>query len=103
MSAKPAATADFLFEIGCEEIPAGMIARAASELQVILEKYLVTENLLDGGKLEAFGAPRRLVACAPSLRLRQPDVEREVTGPPKSVAYDPVGRPTKAAESFAAR
>jgi len=31
--------ADLLFEIGCEEIPAGMIARAASELQVILEKY----------------------------------------------------------------
>ena len=103
MSAKSAATADLLFEIGCEEIPAGMIARAASELQVILEKYLGSENLLDGGKIEAFGAPRRLVACALALRLRQPDVVREVTGPPKSVAYDPVGRPTKAAESFASR
>ena len=95
--------ADLLFEIGCEEIPAGMIARAASELQVILEKYLTSSNLLEGAPVEAFGAPRRLVAIAPAVRLRQPDLAREVTGPPKSVAYDAVGRPTRAAESFAAK
>ncbi len=97
------AQADFLLEIGCEEIPAAMIPRAAEELQVTLQKYLTTENLLDGHGLEAFGAPRRLVVLAPTLHLRQPDVSREVTGPPKSVAYDNVGRPTKAAESFAAK
>jgi len=97
------AQADFLLEIGCEEIPAAMIARAAKELQVTLEKYLTTENLLRGGSIEAFGAPRRLVAMARSVRLRQPDATREVTGPPKSVAYDSAGRPTKAAESFAAK
>jgi len=97
------ARADFLLEIGCEEIPAGMIAKAAEELQVTLQKYLTTENLLDGRGLEAFGAPRRLVVLAPALRLRQPDVTREVTGPPRAVAYDNVGRPTKAAESFAAK
>jgi len=97
------ATADFLLEIGCEEIPAGMIARAADELQVILEKYLTSESLLHRMRVETFGAPRRLVACARGLRLRQPDLAREVTGPPKSVAYDNVGRPTKAAESFAAK
>jgi len=95
--------ADFLLEIGCEEIPAAMIAHAAEELQVTLEKYLTTENLLEGAKIEAFGAPRRLVAMAPVVRLRQPDASREFTGPPKSVAYDAAGRPTKAAESFAAR
>ncbi len=33
--------------------------------------------------------------------MRQPDQVREITGPPKSVAYDDVGRPTRAAESFA--
>ena len=97
------AQADFLLEIGCEEIPAGMIARAAEELKVTLEKYLTTANLLEENSLEAFGAPRRLVALSRTVRLRQPDQEREVTGPPKSVAYDAVGRPTKAAESFAAK
>ncbi|MBI3670236.1 MAG: glycine--tRNA ligase subunit beta [Acidobacteria bacterium] len=102
---KPAADkrADFLLEVGCEEIPAGMIARAAEELQVTLEKYLASENLLEGGAIEAFGAPRRLVVMARAIRLRQPDASQEITGPPKSVAFDAVGRATKAAESFAAK
>jgi glycyl-tRNA synthetase beta chain len=94
---------EFLLEIGCEEIPAGMIAHAAQELQVILEKYLTSANLLDRAKIETFGAPRRLVAMASGLRTVQADVTREVTGPPKSVAYDSVGQPTRAAESFAAK
>src|SRR5579864_2457061 len=37
--------AEFFLEIGCEEIPAGMIANAANELQVVLKKYLVLERL----------------------------------------------------------
>ena len=37
---------DFLFEIGCEEIPAGMIAKAAQELQALLAKYLSEGGLV---------------------------------------------------------
>jgi glycyl-tRNA synthetase beta chain len=96
-------SADFLFEIGCEEIPAGMIPRACGELKVTLEKYLSSAGVLDNHAVEVFGAPRRLVATCKSIRLRQPDTEREVTGPPKSIAYDNVGQPTRAAESFAAK
>src|ERR1700680_344080 len=92
---------DFLFEIGCEEIPAGVIARAAAELKQILEKYLVSERLLNEGAIESFGAARRFVACSRAVRLRQEDVTREVMGPPKSVAFDNVGQPTRAAQSFA--
>jgi glycyl-tRNA synthetase beta chain len=95
--------AEFLLEIGCEEIPAGMIAGAANEIKVLLDKYLSAENLLDGTAVEAFGAPRRLVATCPRLRVKQEDVSREVTGPPKSVAFDAEGRPTRAAESFAGK
>src|SRR5437879_6300330 len=80
-----------------------MIARAASELQVIPEKYLTSSHLLEGAPVEAFGAPRRLVAIAPAVRLRQPDLAREVTGPPKSVAYDAVGRRTTVSECVAPR
>jgi glycyl-tRNA synthetase beta chain len=94
-------TADFLFEIGCEEIPAGMLPGAMKELQVILEKYLTTYNLKQDSPIEVFGAPRRLVAACAHVRLKQPDETREVTGPPKSVAFDASGRPTRAAESFA--
>ena len=38
---------------------------------------------------------------ARGIRLRQEDVVREVMGPPKAIAYDSVGEPTRAAMSFA--
>jgi len=99
------ATGDFLLEIGCEEIPAGMIAKAAQELKVILEKHLVTHALISESaspsSVEAFGAPRRLAAIARDVLLKQLDETREITGPPKAIAYDNVGEPTRAAMSFA--
>jgi len=98
-------TGDLLFEIGCEEIPAGMIARAAAELKAILTKHLSAADLVDEPTveetIEAFGAPRRLAVIASGMRLRQMDSTREVTGPPKSVAFDNLGEPTRAAMSFA--
>jgi glycyl-tRNA synthetase beta chain len=98
-------TADFLLEIGCEEIPAGMIAKASQELKAILEKHLAANGLLVGSeaadRVQAFGAPRRLAAIARAVLLKQADETREVTGPPKSVAYDNFGEPTRAAMSFA--
>ena len=94
-------TADFLFEIGAEEIPAGMLPGAIQEIKVILEKYLATNNLRLDAPVESLGAPRRIVAFCSKIRLRQPDETRELTGPPKSVAYDAAGKPTRAAESFA--
>jgi glycyl-tRNA synthetase beta chain len=92
---------EFLFELGCEEIPAGMLPGAISELKVILEKYLTAHNLTQGSPVEVYGAPRRLAASCANLRLKQPDETKEITGPPKSVSYDPSGKPTRAAESFA--
>jgi glycyl-tRNA synthetase beta chain len=98
---------DFLFEIGCEEIPAGMIRKAAGELKVILERHLLTHRLLEenppAASLETFGAARRLTAVVRNVRLRQQETRREVTGPPKSVAFDSLGEPTRAAESFASK
>ena len=95
--------AEFLLEVGCEEIPAGMIPTAATDLKAILNKYLESENLLDGASVETFGAARRLVATCSALRVRQDDVTREVLGPPKSVAFDAAGQATRAAESFASK
>ena len=92
---------ELLFEIGAEEIPAGMLPRAVGELKAILEKHLAAENLMEGVTLETFGGPRRLAAVARGIIAKQADVESEVTGPPKSVAYDNVGAPTRAAVSFA--
>jgi glycyl-tRNA synthetase beta chain len=92
---------EMLFEVGCEEIPAGMLPRAEAELKAGLEKQLTAENLMDGVTVESFCTPRRLTLWARGLPVRQTDVVSEVTGPPKSVAYDAVGAPTRAAVSFA--
>jgi len=93
--------AEFLLEIGCEEIPAGMIAKAASDLKQILETQLAAHRLAQKGSVETFGAPRRLIAIARGIILKQDDITQEILGPPKSVAYDAVGAPTRAAQSFA--
>ena len=92
---------ELLFEVGCEEIPAGMLPRATEDLKAGLEKQLAVESLAAGVVVEAFSTPRRLVLWARGLPARQADVVNEVMGPPKSVAYDPVGAPTRAAVSFA--
>lgn len=97
-------TGELLLEVGCEEIPAGMIERAARELKALLAKHLTTARLVDEStvevSIETFGAPRRLVAIAKNVRLKQEDMTREIVGPPKAIAYDPQGKPTRAALSF---
>jgi glycyl-tRNA synthetase beta chain len=92
---------ELLFEVGCEEIPAGMLPKAEEELRINIEKLLSAESLSEGVTVETFSAPRRLTAWVRGVLAKQPDVEAEVTGPPKSVAYDSVGAPTRAALSFA--
>jgi len=99
--AAPEKKMDLLFEIGCEEIPAGMLPRAEEELKVNLEKLLTAENLIQGIAVETFSGPRRLTVHATGFPAKQADVVNEVTGPPKSVGYDQIGEPTRAAVSFA--
>jgi len=89
------------FEIGCEEIPAGMLARAEEELRTNITKLLTAESLIDGVTVETFSGPRRLTAWVRGLIAKQADLINEVTGPPKLVAYDHEGFPTRAALSFA--
>ena len=92
---------ELLFEIGSEEIPAGMLPKAEAELKEYLGKMLTAESLTEGVSVETFSGPRRLTAWVQGLPHKQADVVNEVTGPPKSVAYDSVGEPTRAAVSFA--
>ena len=62
---------ELLFEIGCEEIPAGMLPKAESELKEYLGKLLSAESLADGVTVETFSGPRRLTACARGLLSKQ--------------------------------
>ena len=93
-------TADLLFEIGTEEIPASYISPALDQLQNMAKETLMEQNL-SFGELRVMGTPRRLALSVSNLETLQPDQSVEVTGPPKKAAYDAEGNPTKAAVGFA--
>lgn len=94
--------ADLLFEIGCEEIPAKMLARALVELPALVETRLSTARLAHGG-VRVVGTPRRLAVIVKQLADRQPDLDEEVVGPPVGAAFAPDGTVTKAGQGFAAK
>jgi len=93
---------DFLLEIGCEEIPAGMIDAASQELRERVAALLNRERLSSSGNLSSFDTPRRLAVLAPGIAAAQDDVTEQLTGPSATVAYKD-GQPTPAAHAFAKR
>ena len=93
--------ADFLFEIGLEEIPARMIAGAQAELMQRVVKMLERERLVrSGAETKSFATPRRLAILVKDVVERQEDVAEELVGPSVKVAYKD-GAPTPAAVAFA--
>ena len=93
--------ADFLFEIGLEEVPARMVAGAQAELQQRVVKMLERERLVRSGvDAKSFGTPRRLAVLVKDVAARQEDVTEELTGPSVKVAYKD-GVATPAAVAFA--
>jgi glycyl-tRNA synthetase beta chain len=92
---------EFILEIGTEEIPSRFISPALDKMKVLFTALLASGRVESRGELKAFGTPRRLVLYAPDLDERQADVSKEVVGPPKKVAFDAEGKPTKAALVFA--
>ena len=93
-------TADLLFEIGTEEIPAGYVPLALDQLSKIASDSL-TENRIPFGDIQTFGTPRRITLAIKDIKTLQESQETEIIGPPKSIAYDENGEPTKAAIGFA--
>jgi glycyl-tRNA synthetase beta chain len=88
-----------LLEIGTEEIPSGFIPRAFEGMQEILHKEMEARRV-GSEEMRVMGTPRRLAFCA-ELEDRQLPLETQRIGPPKSVAFDAQGKPTKAALGFA--
>ena len=94
------APVDFLLEIGTEEIPAGYISPALDQLQAVAAQSLENARL-PFEDIRTLATPRRLTLWIKGLATLQPDQVTEVVGPPKRVAYDADGNPTKAALGFA--
>ncbi|HDG97602.1 MAG TPA: glycine--tRNA ligase subunit beta, partial [Desulfobacterales bacterium] len=95
--------AELLFEIGTEEIPSGYLNNALEDFKNLALNKFKELRLRVEGELKTFGTPRRLVLIAENISDKQEDIEEEVTGPPRSVAFSPEGEPTKAAVGFAQR
>ena len=93
--------ADFLLELGLEEIPARMIAGAEAELGRRVTDLLTRERLLESGaKVTTYSTPRRLAVLAEGVLAAQADTEEQLTGPSWKVAFKD-GAPTTAAQAFA--
>jgi glycyl-tRNA synthetase beta chain len=93
--------ADFLFEVGLEEVPARMIAGAQAELQQRVVKMLERERLVrSGAEAKSFATPRRLAVWVKDVAERQEDIAEELVGPSVKIAYKD-GVATPAAVAFA--
>jgi glycyl-tRNA synthetase beta chain len=91
---------ELILEIGTEEIPAGLLQQAVKDLSNIAEREF-KDNLLIYKDIKTFGTPRRLTLRVTGLWDKQSDNVAETLGPPKRIAYDESGAPTKAAIGFA--
>src|ERR1019366_5023796 len=111
--------AEFLFEIGLEEVPARMIAGAEAELQRRVVAMLERERLVSAAEREqphdslasgsvimghprvrSFSTPRRLAVWVGGVATKQQDATEEMLGPAVKIAYKD-GVPTAAAAAFA--
>ena len=90
---------DFLLEIGTEEIPAGFIDPALSQLKEKTGQLLV-EQRLDFDDITTMATPRRFVLFIKGLVLKQQKASETKWGPPESAAFDNKGKPTKVYKGF---
>ncbi len=91
---------EFLLEIGTEEIPARFIPPVLEEMTAAFRRKLAQERI-EVGEIVTWGTPRRLTLVAREVAEVQAQITQEVVGPPKAVAYDAAGQPTKALAGFA--
>ncbi len=93
-------TSELLFEIGTEEIPASYMPPVLEQLRETASDSL-SEHRIPFGEIQTFGTPRRITLAIKDINRLQESQETEVVGPPKTIAYDANGEPTKAAIGFA--
>jgi glycyl-tRNA synthetase beta chain len=91
---------ELLLEIGTEEIPARFLPPVLDEMAGSFRK-LMEQHLIGMGEIFTLGTPRRLALVARDVAEIQGEFIHRVMGPPRAVAYDADGKPTKALIGFA--
>ena len=89
-----AATADFLVEIGTEELPPKALLRLEAAFAEACVQGIDKAGL-NHGATKSFATPRRLALLVQELQLEQPARKIEKRGPPVKVAFDDDGKPKR--------
>jgi glycyl-tRNA synthetase beta chain len=92
--------ADFLVELGTEELP----PKALPTLEAALRDGLLSRidaAGLEHGAVQSFSTPRRLAVRIQDLALQARDQQVQRRGPPVSAAIDASGQTTRAGQAFA--
>ncbi|BCA96177.1 glycine--tRNA ligase beta subunit [Legionella antarctica] len=91
---------DFIFELGCEELPSGAVWPLANEFANLLLAAL-DKAQLHYGEVKRFATPRRLAIVIQDLQTEQKSQAVTRRGPAVVAAYDQEGKPTPALLGFA--
>ena len=92
--------ADFLVEIGTEELPPKALRSLMTAFAENLAKA-IDEARLEHGAVHAYASPRRLAVLVEKLGLQQDDRTVQQQGPAVKIAFGDDGKPTPAATAFA--
>ena len=91
---------DLILEIGTEEIPAAFLPRALKDMGEMIQKEFLARRIRYG-KVNTMATPRRLCLYVANVSEKQDDQIVVKLGPAKSVSFDDLGNPSKAAIGFA--
>jgi len=94
------APADFLVEIGTEELPPKALRMLMDAFAAQLTSN-IDEARLEHGDIQAFASPRRLAVIVQTLAAQQEARSVSQKGPPVRIAFDADGNATPAATAFA--
>jgi glycyl-tRNA synthetase len=92
-------TADFLLEIGLEELPAAFVPIGAAGLKKALQSFFSTHEIPHKA-MHVYGTPRRLAILVEDLALEKASKSEEKRGPSLSQAFTPAGEMAPAGEGF---
>ncbi|MBD3612009.1 MAG: glycine--tRNA ligase subunit beta [Hydrogenovibrio crunogenus] len=93
-------TAEFLVEIGTEELPPKALKKLSNAFMDGIKAGL-DDAELNYGETAVYASPRRLAVRIDALQTKQADKTVERKGPAKKAAFDAEGQPTKALQGFA--
>lgn len=92
--------AQYLLEIGTEELPADFVPEAQNRLEQLMAQCL-RDNNIGFAEITGYSTPRRLACIVKDIALKQDTVTKKVKGPPVKSAFDPSGKPLPSASGFA--